>query len=159
MSTSTVTADFTDRAQIEKALWELTGFSGDQTLVDGVMTLMDTYAIGLSDLLSETPTPVVEAYLHTLVQLAEQILDGGVAVRPDRPVTSASTAAQPAAFPGAPAPRPGTFFNPDGTITCRGCGQAKDPGEGFSNDKQARTGKKSICRTCDSAARQARKRK
>lgn len=43
---------------------------------------------------------------------------------------------------------PGCYFNEDGTITCRECGQAKDPME-FYKDKRAQTGRKSACRTCE----------
>ena len=143
MSSSTATIE---RPRIEKALWELSGFNGDQTQIDGVMVAIDAYAAGMADLLSKTDGPVGGAYLHTLVTLAEQILDSGGRMRlvpptaAPKPTVKATTA------------KPGTFLNPDGTITCRRCGHDKDPAE-FCNDKAMSTGKKSRCKTCDSEVR------
>jgi hypothetical protein len=136
-----------ERPRIEKALWELSGFSGDQTQIDGVMVAIDTYAAGMAALLAGAERPVSEAYLHTLITLAEQILDSGGRMRLVPPPSAAKSTATPST-----AGRPGTFLNPDGTITCRACGDHKDPAE-FSRDKGMGTGRKSRCKTCDKAAR------
>jgi hypothetical protein len=56
------------------------------------------------------------------------------------------------------APRPGCFFNDDGTITCKTCGIAKQPEE-FYGDKQAQTGRKSACKLCEKAVKKPKARR
>jgi hypothetical protein len=51
---------------------------------------------------------------------------------------------------------PGCFFEPDGTITCRDCGEAKSPAD-YYKDKQAWTGRKSACKACEQARKVARR--
>jgi hypothetical protein len=47
-----------------------------------------------------------------------------------------------------PKAKPGCFYNPDNTITCRDCGQAKAP-EQYYRDKSMATGRKSQCKDCE----------
>jgi len=66
------------RAQVEQALWKLTGFTGDQLIIDGVLTVVDAYVAGMARDLAGMTEPGRESYYHALVTMAETITDAGV---------------------------------------------------------------------------------
>jgi hypothetical protein len=246
--------------QIEKMLWEMTGYKADQSQVDAFKVLVQTLVLEKAGFWKKAPVELVEEHVGTLVTLARQLLDTGGRMRlhpegqldvPESPVaTRADVEAlgrkiididahlqdfqttnvvvpeplmvqnpaalylakllqdQPmqqlaideaetffeededpakvlAAFDAgekfATAPpvldedtreavaealtprkrrakavtvvrkrRPAADLNPDGTLTCMNCGQAKKTSEYFRNSK-SKTGFETRCRTCRSA--------
>lgn len=142
MSTATV-----ERPDVERALWTFTGYKGDATAIDGLLTIIDAYALGQAQAMAESAPAVVTAHVHTLVTLAEQLLDTG-----GRMKLVTSTPAPPQARVTQAPQKPGTYLNADGTLTCRVCGEAKPP-ECFSRDAGMKTGRKSRCKDCDRGAR------
>lgn len=65
------------RADLEKALWELTGWQGDQSVIDGILIVHDAVAAGTAEMLAAAPANVREGYYHALVTMAEAIMDTG----------------------------------------------------------------------------------
>src|SRR5215472_9778198 len=65
------------RNQIEKMLWEATGFQGDSAHIDAIMAVVDTYAAQQSEALSASPPALRESHYHLLIQQAELLLDSG----------------------------------------------------------------------------------
>jgi hypothetical protein len=65
---------------------------------------------------------------------------------------------QDARAPRVVAPRPGCFFNDDGSITCKICRVAKQPEE-FYGDRQSQTGRKSACKECEKAGKKPKARR
>lgn len=130
------------RDALEKALWEWDSFSGDSAAHAALLVAIDAYAAGQADLFRTHPTPLVESYLHLLVTLAEQLLDssGRVKLVTER---NKLEIAPDLESPG----KPGTYFNTDGTITCKDCSIPKAPEE-FYRDRGKRTGRKSQCKEC-----------
>lgn len=139
------------RDQLEKALWEWSGFHADAASTAGLMVVIDAYAATLAKDLNAAPSGVIAAYLHTLTLQAELLLDTGgrvhLAPAPEVPPEPVKAVPKEPARSG----QPGTYFNEDGTITCRVCGIAKQPDD-FHRDAAKRTGHKSRCRTCSVGA-------
>jgi hypothetical protein len=75
------------RADVEKALWELTGWHGDQVVIDGVLLVMDAWIATSAEALANSPASFREGYYHALVTAAEAILDTGGRLRLSVPET------------------------------------------------------------------------
>jgi hypothetical protein len=69
------------RAHVEKALWELTGFQGDQTVIDGIMVVADAWNACTVEALAQSSEAFRDGYYHALVTMAEAIIDTGGRMR------------------------------------------------------------------------------
>jgi len=69
------------RADVEKALWQLTGYTGDQTIIDGVMLVMDAWNACTTETLTRSSPAFRDGYYHALVTMAEAIIDTGGRMR------------------------------------------------------------------------------
>jgi hypothetical protein len=65
------------RADVEKALWQLTSWQGDQVVIDGVLTVMDAWNATCTEELAESSESFRDGYYHALVTMAEAIMDTG----------------------------------------------------------------------------------
>lgn len=63
------------RNGVEKALLEFTGFKGDQAVIDGLMVVIEAWAVQQAEGLAASPGSVREGHVHLLVQQAELLLD------------------------------------------------------------------------------------
>jgi hypothetical protein len=146
------------RERVEKALWDFTGYQGDASAISGLMVILDTYAASQAEALAEAPAPVVEAHLHTLWHLAEQLMDtGGKLAQPViAPVTGVLTveklqqAREPQEKPAKKAPVR-TAAKQDAWPVCRTCGILKTPADYHKDRKNHRTGFKTQCIACGKA--------
>jgi hypothetical protein len=144
------------RADVEKALIEFTGYTGDQTSIDAIMVIISAHIAGLAEALAATSPLVRESCYHTLMTMAEQLLDTGGKLRlvnpnppppvPAAPVRDIRTAGN--GYQKVAAARPKNTVNDDGTITCRTCRKDKATGEYFRDSKSA-TGFKGACKPCE----------
>jgi hypothetical protein len=143
------------RERVEKALWDFTGFQGDASAISGLMVILDTYAASQATALANAPAPVVEAHLHTLTHLAEQLMDTGGKLQAPAVVPAAVTPVlldgarpkeKPAAKSAAPAVR--TAARQDAWPVCRTCGVEKKPEDYHKDAKNRRTGYKTQCIGC-----------
>lgn len=140
------------RSDVERALWSLTGWGGDQSVIDGLMIIIDSYAVLMGGEFRAADPVVRENWAHLLVTLAAQITDSGARMHlavpsPAADLGVAPEPASPVAVPPLPEPEP---FGPD--LPCRVCGLAK-PADAFSVDRARPTGRKSICKDCQKSAR------
>jgi hypothetical protein len=67
--------------QIEKMLWEMTGYKADQSQVDAFKVLVQTLALEKAGFWKKAPVELVEEHVATLVTLARQLLDTGGRMR------------------------------------------------------------------------------
>lgn len=65
------------RDQVEKLLWEVTGFRGDATQMDAMMLAVEAWAVDMAGCLAAAPETLRESHLHLVVQMGELILDSG----------------------------------------------------------------------------------
>jgi len=69
------------RGSLEKALWQLTGWQGDQVVIDGIMLVHDAVVATDAEALAHSPESFRDGYYHALVCLAGEILDSGGRMR------------------------------------------------------------------------------
>jgi len=81
MSNNVKTPEPISTAQVEKALWELTGFTGDQTVIDGILVVLHAWAAAQAEELAKSSERFRDGYYHSLTLLAEAVLDTGGRMR------------------------------------------------------------------------------
>lgn len=162
------------RDDVERAIWALTGWRGEQSMVDELLAVIDRYAWGCAGGAPATLDPRQAHLAHLLVDDDDSDdSDGevqGAAGAPGTGEDSPSTLENPptpqaipptleqfssddAGLPGEPVLAPGEVG-----IVCKGCGVEK-PDEAFSVDRSTRTGRRGKCKACDARQRrEARKR-
>jgi len=69
------------RSHLEKALWEMTGWQGDQVVIDGILLIHDAIVASDAESLAKSPESFREGYYHSLVTMAEAVLDTGGRMR------------------------------------------------------------------------------
>lgn len=160
------------RDDVEKALWQVTGWQGDQAAIDGVMVVIEAWNASATEALTRSSDSFRNGYYHALVTMASAILETGGKMRlvpPGaepvlragdvdelaaaivarlRPNTAAVEAAERIReFYGGPAPLP------DGVVpaekTCTGCGRSKPLETGFYKDAKGKFGRKARCKECE----------
>jgi hypothetical protein len=162
-------SDRVTREQVEQAIWQLTGYSGDQVAVDGLLAVVDAYK------LSEAGS---DDTAHLLLTMVTQILDTGGRMRlvtgeqpvpltaADIPVIAAAAADQLAERRAERAERAERvraeraqeeiLAPPAGEARCRECGEFKPlTREYWHADRSKATGFRSICITCRQSHRAA----
>lgn len=150
MATDTATIS---RERVEKALWDFTEYQGDASLIAGLMVIFDTYAASQAAALVDAPAPVLDAHLHTLVHLAEQLIDtGGKLALPD-PAEPPVLALPAVTLPAAKRPVRARKLVPRQSKSiwpiCRTCRVKKKPEDYFRDSKNKVTGRKSQCKKCE----------
>lgn len=81
MSNNAGSAREISRADVEKAAWQLTGWQGDQVAIDGLLLVMDAWVASAAETLAHSPDSFRDGYYHSLVTMAEAILDTGGRMR------------------------------------------------------------------------------
>lgn len=134
-------------ADVEKAIWELTGWQGNSAAVESLLVIINAYAAGLG--VAQAPDALRESWYHSLVVMAEHLLDTGGRMRmvpaftepAPLPVRIAGNAAR--VTQGTP-----TQVNSGGQLKCKECELWKDP-EDFYLDRKAASGRKGKCKACE----------
>jgi hypothetical protein len=139
----------------------LTAWLNDPALVEWERNLLEEE---LAKRLTAKPEPGSSWEAMTAPLSAEDIeqlkADAAAGKVPVRRI-NASRVAAPVRFEDGRPVFPGCFFNDDGTITCRTCGEAKMPSpdpkvSAYYKDRQAQTGYKSDCKDCEKAGKAAK---
>lgn len=144
------------RPDVERAIWELTGYTGDAVAVDALMLVIDTYAAGMAEAIAGVPVTRRSDLYHVLVTYAAELIDSGGRMRlvPKGDALIAAVQRVKDEVPMQPA-RPKLEPAPPGYIRCRLCLEAK-PADLFALDRTKSTGHKSACKACISAQRAAK---
>jgi hypothetical protein len=134
------------RPRLERALWEFTDWKGDQSAIDGLLVVIDTYVLSQAQALLDAPLHLAEGQVHTLVTLAEQIIDTGGKLSAPRPKVVPQKAAthKPAQVSTRPA-----------WPVCRTCGVRKESGDYYRDSKNRATGYKTQCKQCETEQKSA----
>jgi hypothetical protein len=154
--------DKVTRQDVERAIWQLTDYRGDQVAVDALLAVIDAYK--LSDYADEDVA-------HLLLTMTTQILDTGGRMRlvaapePLDVRLSKSDITSLKADTSIPHRTVSTAYREQQKVPvrerngvseqfCRLCEQWK-PFDQFHADRQAASGRKGRCKACSSAAKAA----
>ncbi len=150
----------TTRDDVERAIWQLTGWRGEAIVVERLLAVVDAYALDRVNVaLAAVPPaePVAAGVMpgSPTHLYGEAIPQGSgqsprVAKQSPLPGESGTNAVLDSVRES------GSGASDDQIITCRTC-QEEKPAELFSVDRSTRTGRRGSCKSCDTIKRQQAK--
>lgn len=155
----------TTRDDVERAIWQLTGWRGEAIVVERLLSVVDAYALdrvnvalasGTMPLASPVIATTAGVMPGTPTHLYGETIPQGSGQSPRAPKQSPLPGESGTNAVLDSARESGSGASDDQLIICRTC-QEEKPAELFSVDRSTRTGRRGSCKSCDTIKRQQAK--